>query len=147
MHGEVMVNYWLMKSELDVYPWSQLVEDKTTHWDGVRNYQARNNLMKMKRGDHAFFYHTGEEKKIVGIVKISKEYFTDKTDKNGKFVSIMVQFYKSLEIPVSLNDIKKHSLLQNLQLLKQSRLSVMSIDSKSWKVICNMGKMLSLIHI
>ena len=137
------MKYWLLKTEPEEWSWSDQINCglKGSVWDGVRNYQARNNLMKMKRGDHAFFDHTGEEKKIVGIVKISKEYFTDKTDKNGKFVSIMVQFYKSLEIPVSLNDIKKHSLLQNLQLLKQSRLSVMSIDSKSWKVICNMGKM------
>ena len=87
-----------------------------------------------------FFYHTGKEKKNVGIVKIIKEYFPDKNDKTGKFVSIMVQSQKNLKLPVSLDNIKKHSLLRHLSLLKQSRLSVMMIDLKSWKIICKMGK-------
>ena len=94
----------------------------------------------MKLGDQAFFYHTGKEKKIVGIVKISKEYFSDKTDSSGKFVSIMVRSFKTFKQPVSLNDIKNHTLLQHLPILKQSRLSVVAIDLKSWNIISKMGK-------
>jgi len=94
----------------------------------------------MSVGDQCFFYHTGNEKNIVGIVKVIREYFVDKKDKTGKFVSIMVRSYKKFKSPVSLYDIKNHSLLNHLSLLKQSRLSVMNIDSKSWKIICKMGK-------
>ena len=94
----------------------------------------------MSLGDLSFFYHTGKEKRIMGIVKVIKEHFPDKKDKTGEFVSIMVQSYKKFKCPVSLNDIKKHSLLRHLLLIKQSRLSVMNIDSKSWKIICKMGK-------
>ena len=136
------MKYWLLKTEPEEWSWKNQLEcgEKGSVWDGVRNYQARNNLKKMKLGDQAFFYHTGKEKKIVGIVKISKEYFSDKTDSSGKFVSIMVRSFKTFKHPVSLNDIKNHTLLQHLPILKQSRLSVMAIDLKSWNIISKMGK-------
>ena len=138
------MNFWLLKTEPEQWSWKNQIElgSKGAVWDGVRNYQARNNLKKMKFGDQFFFYHTGKEKKIVGIGKVVKEFFPDNKDKTGKFGSIMVRSYKSFETPVSLNDIRNHSLLKHLSLLKQSRLSVMSIDSKSWKIICKMGKII-----
>ena len=136
------MQYWLLKSEPEAWSWSMQVKEKTAMWDGVRNYQARNNLKKMRLEDQFFFYHTGDEKKIVGIGKVIKEFFLDKNDKTGKFGSIMVRSYKSFKTPVSLNDIKNHSLLGHLPLIKQSRLSVMPIDSKSWKIICKMGKVM-----
>ena len=136
------MNYWLIKTEPEEWSWEdQVAQGKNgSDWDGVRNFQARNNLKRMSVGDQCFFYHTGNEKKIVGIVKVIREYFVDKKDKTGKFVSIMVRSYKKFKSPVSLYDIKNHSLLNHLSLLKQSRLSVMNIDSKSWKIICKMGK-------
>ena len=136
------MNYWLIKTEPEEWSWEdQVAQGKYgSDWDGVRNFQARNNLKRMSVGDQCFFYHTGNEKKIVGIVKVIREYFVDKKDKTGKFVSIMVRSYKKFKSPVSLYDIKNHSLLNHLSLLKQSRLSVMNIDSKSWKIICKMGK-------
>ena len=138
------MKYWLLKTEPDEWSWKDQVEKNKEGavWDGVRNFQARNNLREMSINDLCFFYHTGKEKKIVGIVKVTKEYFDDKSDKTGRFGSIMVRSYKSFGTPVSLNDIRNHSLLKHLSLLKQSRLSVMSIDSKSWKIICKMGKII-----
>tara|TARA_Y100000590_G_scaffold270221_1_gene303475 strand:- start:1265 stop:1681 length:417 start_codon:yes stop_codon:yes gene_type:complete len=136
------MKYWLLKTEPNEWSWKNQIESgiKGSVWDGVRNYQARNNLKKMKLEDQFFFYHTGDEKKIVGIGKVIKEFFPDKKDKTGRFGSIMVRSQKSLKVPVSLNDIKNQSLLAHLSLLKQSRLSVMPIDSKSWKIICKMGR-------
>ena len=133
-----------MKTEPNEWSWKYQVKTgpKGAVWDGVRNYQARNNLKNMKLGDEFFFYHTGDEKKIVGIAKVIKEFFLDKNDKTGKFGSIMVRAYKSFNTPVSLNDIKNHSFLGHLPLIRQSRLSVMPIDSKSWKIICKMGKII-----
>jgi len=138
------MKYWLLKTEPNEWSWTNQIEsgNKGAAWDGVRNYQARNNLEKMKLRDQFFFYHTGDEKKIVGIGKVIKEFFLDKNDRTRKFGSIMVQSYKSFKTPVSLIDIKNHSLLGHLALVKQSRLSVMPIDSKSWKVICKMGKVM-----
>ena len=114
------MKYWLMKTEPKEWSWKHQIESgvKGAVWDGVRNYQARNNLKKMKLGDQFFFYHTGDEKKIVGIGKVIKEFFLDKNDKTGKFGSIMVRSYKSFGTPVSLNDIRNHSLLKHLSLLK-----------------------------
>ena len=134
--------YWLLKTEPEEWSWKDQVKcgSKGSLWDGVRNYQARNNLKKMSYGDQSFFYHTGKEKKIVGIVKVIKEYFPDKSDTTQNFGSIMVRSHKKFNLPVSLKDIKKHRLLRHLPLINQSRLSVMSIDSKSWKIICKMGK-------
>ena len=136
------MQYWLVKSEPDV--WSidqqQKAGDKGTPWDGVRNYQAANNLKKMKLGDLCFFYHSNIGKEIVGIVEVIKEAYLDKTDKAGKFVAVTVKFKKKLEKPVSLESIKNNKKLSHLSLIKQSRLSVMPIDSISWKILNNMGK-------
>ena len=108
-------------------------------WDGVRNYQARNNLMKMKKGDLCFFYHSVNEKKIIGIVKIVKEYYTDPTDSTKRFVVVDVQAKEKLKFSVSLEQIKSKKTLQDLALVKQSRLSVMPIDAKSWNIINKMS--------
>jgi len=134
--------YWLMKSEPDV--WSidrqKKAGKKGAAWDGVRNYQAANNLRKMKLGDLCFFYHSNIGKEIVGIVKVIKEAFIDKTDKEGRFVAVQVKFQESLKYAVTLEKIKKTMTISHLQLIKQSRLSVMPIDFKSWKIIYKMGK-------
>jgi Uncharacterized conserved protein len=134
------MNYWLIKSEPTTWSWDNQIKDKRTMWDGVRNYQARNNLKKMKKGDLCFFYHSVNEKKIVGIVKVSKEYYTDPTDKTKKFVAVDVDFYQNLKRGISLEEIKKNSKLKHLPLIKQSRLSVMPIDKKSWKLIIDLSK-------
>ena len=136
------MKYWLLKTEPDEWSWKDQVKESKggAIWDGVRNFQARNNLKGMGINDLCFFYHTGKEKKIVGIVKVIKKYFGDKNDTTGNFGSIMVRSYKKFKLPVLLKDIKKHSLLRHLPLIKQSRLSVMNIDSKSWKILCKMGK-------
>ena len=135
-------NYWLMKSEPDV--WSidqqQKVGIKGATWDGVRNYQAANNLRKMKKGDLCFFYHSNIGKEIVGIVEVIKTAFIDKTDKENRFVAVQVKFKEKFKKPISLKIIKKTKDFSHLPLIKQSRLSVMAIDYKSWKIIYNMGK-------
>ncbi len=137
-----MKQYWLLKSEPDV--WSIDQQRKTglkgSAWDGVRNYQAANYLRKMKVGDLCYFYHSNIGKEIVGIVKVIKSAFIDKTDKKKRFVAVQVRFEKKLRIPVSLEKIKKNKKISHLPLIKQSRLSVMPIDYKSWKIIYNMGK-------
>ena len=136
-----MGKYWLMKSEPDVWSIDQQKKagSKGATWDGVRNYQAANNLKKMKRGDLCFFYHSNIGKEIVGIVKIIKEAFIDKTDENSRFVAVQVRFVKKLKNPVSLQKIKKNKDISHLPLIKQSRLSVMPIDTKSWKIINKMS--------
>jgi len=132
---------WLMKSEPNVWSIDQQkkIGTKGAPWDGVRNYQAANNLKKMKKGDLCFFYHSNIGKEIVGIVEVIKEAFLDKTDKDGRFVAIQVRFKNKLKKPVSLENIKKNKALSHLSLIKQSRLSVMPIDTKSWKIICKMS--------
>ena len=136
------MKYWLMKSEPDVWSIDQQRKDgkKGTNWDGVRNFQAANNLKKMKKGDHCFFYHSNIGKEIVGVVKVIKEAYLDRTDKSGRFVAVTVKYLHKLKKPVSLNEIKKNKQLSHLALIKQSRLSVMPIDSKSWKILNKMGK-------
>ena len=136
------MQYWLLKSEPDVWSIYQQKKDgeKGTIWDGVRNYQAANNLKKMKKGDLCFFYHSNIGKEIVGIVSIIKQAFPDPTDKTNKFVAVQVSFKKKLESPVSLESIKKTRKLKDLPLIKQSRLSVMPIDTKYWKIILKMSK-------
>ncbi len=136
------MNYWLLKSEPDVWSIDQQMKagPKGAAWDGVRNYQAAKNLKLMKNGDLCFFYHSNIGKEIVGIVEVIKEAFLDKTDKTGRFVAVTVKFLKKLDKPVSLNDIKKNKELSHLSLIKQSRLSVMAVDSKSWKILNKMGK-------
>jgi len=134
--------YWLLKSEPDVWSlWQQKkVGAKGVAWDGVRNYQARNNLKKMQVGDLCFFYHSNIGKEIVGIVKIIKKAFIDKTDKKKRFVAVQVRFVEEFNAPISLEKIKKTKAISHLPLIKQSRLSVMPIDYKSWKIIYKMGK-------
>ena len=135
------MQYWLLKSEPDV--WSITQQKKAglngATWDGVRNYQARNNLKKMKIGDLCFFYHSNIGKEIVGIVKIIKTAFIDPSDKKEIFFAVQVRFKKMLKKTISLEKIKKNKDLQHLSLVKQSRLSVMPIDSKSWKILNKMG--------
>ena len=137
-----MKQYWLLKSEPDVWSLNQQKKAgiKGATWDGVRNYQAANNLKKMKLGDLCFFYHSNIGKEIVGIVEVIKSAFIDKTDKEKRFVAVQVRFVKKLKTPISLEKIKKNKKISHLPLIKQSRLSVMPIDYKSWKIICNMGK-------
>ena len=135
------MQYWLMKSEPDVWSIDQQKKSgpKGATWDGVRNYQAANNLKKMKKGDLCFFYHSNIGKEIVGIVEIIKSAFLDKTDKKKKFVAVQVRFKKKFKKTITLENIKKDKEISHLPLVKQSRLSVMPIDYKSWKKICKMS--------
>ena len=136
------MKYWLLKSEPDVWSIDQQIKagTKGAPWDGVRNYQAAKNLKSMRKRDQCFFYHSNIGKEIVGIVEVVKEHYLDKTDKTGRFVAVTVRFKKKLEKSVRLEEIKKSKELSHLSLIKQSRLSVMPIDSKSWKIIINMSK-------
>ena len=131
-----------MKSEPDVWSIDQQKKagSKGAAWDGVRNYQAAKNLKSMKKGDLCFFYHSNIGKEIVGIVEVIKEAYPDKTDKSGRFVAVTVKFLKKFVKSITLEKIKKNKQLSHLSLIKQSRLSVMSVDSKSWKILNKMGK-------
>ena len=135
------MKYWLLKSEPNV--WSIDQQKKAgkygSIWDGVRNYQAANNLKKMKMGDLCFFYHSNIGKEIVGVVTVTKKAFIDPTDKEKRFVAVQVKFKKALKKPVSLENIKKNPNLRRLPLIRQSRLSVMPVDTKSWKIILKMS--------
>ena len=135
------MQYWLMKSEPNVWSIEQQkkVGAKGTTWDGVRNYQAANNLKQMKKGDLCFFYHSNIGKNIVGIVEVIRTAFIDPSDKQKKFVAVQVKYKRALKKAISLENIKKNKNLQHLSLIKQSRLSVMPIDSKSWKILNKMG--------
>ena len=135
------MQYWLLKSEPNVWSIDQQKKAglRGAPWDGVRNYQAAKNLKSMKKGDQCFFYHSNIGKEIVGIVEVIKESYIDKTDKSGRFVAVSVKFLKKLAKNVSLAKIKKVKELSHLSLIKQSRLSVMPIDSKSWKIINKMS--------
>ena len=134
-------SYWLMKSEPNVWSIDQQKKEgiKGASWDGVRNYQAAKNLKNMKKGDFCFFYHSNIGKEIVGIVEVTKEAFLDKTDIDKRFVAVQVKFKEKLKKSVTLEEIKKNKALSHLSLIKQSRLSVMPIDSKSWKILNKMG--------
>jgi len=136
------MQYWLMKSEPDVWSIDQQKKAglKGAPWDGVRNYQAAKNLKSMKKGDLCFFYHSNIGKEIVGIVEVIKEAYLDKTDKSGRFVAVTVKFKIKFSSPITLESIKNVKELSHLSLIKQSRLSVMPIDSKSWKILNNMSK-------
>ena len=136
------MNYWIIKSEPSNWSWNDQKKSKITMWEGVSNYQARNNLIAMKKNDFCFFYHSVNERQIVGIVSISKEHYPDPTDKTGKFVVENVKTIKSLPKPVSLKEIKDETKLSHIGLVKQSRLSVIPIDFLSWKLICKMGKLI-----
>ena len=137
------MQYWLLKSEPDVWSIEQQRKSgsKGVSWDGVRNYQAANNLKKMRLNDLCFFYHSNIGKEIVGTVKVIKEAFIDKTDKKKRFVAVQVRFVEKFNTSISLEKIKKNKAISHLPLIKQSRLSVMPIDYKSWKIIYKMGKM------
>ena len=138
------MKYWLLKSEPNVWSINQQKKagNKGVAWDGVRNYQAANNLRKMKKKDLCFFYHSNIGKEIVGIVEVIKSAFIDPSDKRKKFVAVKVKFKKVLKNAVSLKNIKKNNKLKDLQLIKQARLSVMPIDTKSWKIILKMSSIL-----
>jgi predicted RNA-binding protein with PUA-like domain len=138
------MKYWLLKSEPNVWSIDQQIKkgSKGVDWDGVRNYQAANNLKKMKKDDLCFFYHSNIGKEIVGIVEVIKTAFIDPTDKMKKFVAVKVKFKNKLKSPVTLENIKKNKDLKDLPLIKQSRLSVMPIDTKSWKIILKMSSIL-----
>ena len=133
------MKYWLLKSEPDAWSWENQVKEGASMWDGVRNYQARNNLKEMKKNDLCFFYHSVTERSIVGIVKVVKEYYPDPTDKTGRFVVVDVKATKKLKNPVSLDQIKENSKLQDIALVKQSRLSVMSLKKTEWDIIVKMS--------
>ena len=133
------MKYWLLKSEPDAWSWDNQVKEGASMWDGVRNYQARNNLKEMKKNDLCFFYHSVTERSIVGIVKVVKEYYPDPTDKTGRFVVVDVKAIKKLKNPVSLNQIKENSKLKDIALVKQSRLSVMPLKKTEWDIIIKMS--------
>ena len=133
------ISYWLLKSEPDAWSWDNQVKEGASMWDGVRNYQARNNLKEMKKNDLCFFYHSVTERSIVGIVKVVKEYYPDPTDKTGRFVVVDVKAIKKLKNPVSLDQIKENSRLQDIALVKQSRLSVMPLKKTEWDIIIKMS--------
>lgn len=139
---EASLNYWLMKSEPGTWSWDDQVKKgkEGEGWDGVRNYQASNNMKAMKIGDRCFFYHSVNEKQIVGIVEVIEEYHPDPTDASGRFGMVTVMAVKPFEKPVTLAEIKAEPKLAELSLIKQSRLSVMPIDKASWKLICKMGQ-------
>ena len=132
----------MLKTEPKDWSWKNQINSKnqSAEWNGVRNYQASNNLKNMKKEDLCFFYHTGKEKRIVGIVKVIKEYFKDKSDKTNKFVSVIVHAEDELTKPITLKEIKNNKFFKELILVKQNRLSVMEIDIKYWKKICKMSR-------
>ena len=134
------MKYWLLKSEPEAWSWEMQVKEKISMWDGVRNYQARNNLMKMSKGDMCFFYHSVSEKSIIGIIKVVKEFYKDPTDNTNKFVAVDVKAINRLKNPVSLYQIKKEKKLKNIALIKQSRLSVMELKKKEWDIILKMSE-------
>ena len=133
------MKYWLLKSEPDAWSWDNQVKEGPSMWDGVRNYQARNNLKEMKKNDLCFFYHSVTERSIVGIVKVVKEYYPDPTDKTDRFVVVDVKAIKKLKNPVSLDQIKENNKLKDIALVKQSRLSVMPLKKTEWDIIIKMS--------
>jgi predicted RNA-binding protein with PUA-like domain len=137
------MHYWLLKSEPNIWSIDQQKKagKKGVGWDGVRNYQAANNLKKMEKGDLCFFYHSNIGKDIVGIVEVIKTAFLDKTDKEGRFVAVQVRFKEKFKKTITLETIKNTEKIKHLPLIKQGRLSVMPIDFKSWKIIYNMGRL------
>lgn len=136
------MQHWLVKSEPSAWSWDDQVKKKVTNWDGVRNFQARNYLKQMQIGDLCFFYHSVVGKQIMGIVKVSKTYMQDPSDDSGKFGMVEMTYEKTLSQPVSLEQIKSNHSLQDLPLLKQSRLSVMPITKEQWKTIMDMSTLL-----
>lgn len=133
------MEYWLIKSEPGSWSWDDQVKKGVEHWDGVRNYQAANNMKAMKTGDLAFFYHSVNEKQIVGIVEVVKEYYPDPSDAKGRFGMVDFKAVKPFRTPVTLAEIKADERLQHLALVRQSRLSVTPIDPEAWALLCSLG--------
>lgn len=133
------MKFWLIKSEPSTWSWQDQKEHKVTAWDGVRNYQAANNLRTMRIGDLCFFYHSVIGKKIMGVVRVIREYYPDISDETGRFGMVDVAYHQSLERPVGLSVIKSNPCLQHLALIKQSRLSVMPVDETSWQLILSLS--------
>jgi predicted RNA-binding protein with PUA-like domain len=131
--------YWLLKSEPSAYAWDQLVKDKRTNWSGVRNFQAAANLKAMKKGDRAFFYHSGEGKEIVGVAEVIRGHYPDPTDKSGAFVCVDLKADKPLKTPVTLAAVKADKKLAGMALIKWSRLSVQPVTTDEWKLVSKMG--------
>ena len=131
--------YWLMKSEPGAYSWDDLIKDGSTHWDGVRNYQAANNMKKMKKDEQAFFYHSITEKQIVGVMAVTREYYPDHTDPSGRFGMVDVKPLLPVTNLVTLSQIKAEAKLADLSLVRQSRLSVMPVSTSHWKILCKMA--------
>ena len=132
--------HWLVKSEPDAYSWQQLVKDKETSWDGVRNFAARLHLKNMKKGDEVFYYHSNEGTDIVGIAKVSKEFFQDPTADDDRWVSVMLKPVKALKKPVSLAEIKANKKLQNMALVRIGRLSVQPVTDDEWNEVLKMSE-------
>ena len=132
--------YWLVKSEPGTWSWDDQVRDGTAEWDGVRNYQAANNLKAMKIGDRAFFYHSVNEKQVVGIVEVVREYYPDPSDESGRFGMVDFKAVKPIARPVTLAEIKAEPRLEGIALVRQSRLSVMPIEDDHWRLICDLGE-------
>ena len=132
--------YWLIKSEPGTWSWDDQVKKGTEHWNGVRNYQANNNMKAMKKGDRAFFYHSVDKKRIVGIVEVVREHYPDHTDETGRFGMVDFKAVKPVPHPVTLADIKAHKDLQDMALIRQSRLSVCPVTDKEWKIISKMAE-------
>ncbi len=131
--------FWLMKSEPGAWSWDDQVREGSAEWDGVRNHQASNNMKAMKRGDKAFFYHSVNEKRIVGIIEVVKEYYPDPTDASARFGMVDVKALTPMKQPVTLAEIKAEPRLANLALVRQSRLSVLPVSAEEWKLLCRMG--------
>lgn len=132
--------HWLVKSEPGTWSWDDQVRDGTAEWDGVRNYQAANNLKAMKIGDRAFFYHSVNEKQVVGIVEVVREYYPDPSDESGRFGMVDFKAVKPMARPVTLAEIKAEPRLEGIALVRQSRLSVMPIEDDHWRLICDLGE-------
>ena len=131
--------YWLVKSEPGTWNWDDHVADGVAEWDGVRNYQANNNMKKMSLGDRAFFYHSVNEKRIVGILEVVREHYPDPTYETGRFGMVDFRAVQAMPASVTLQQIKRHPELQDIALIKQSRLSVMPIAEHEWRIICGLG--------
>jgi predicted RNA-binding protein with PUA-like domain len=138
------MNYWLVKSEPCKYSWDQFVQDKRTYWDGVRNYQARNNLNAMKKGDTVLFYHSTEGLAVVGIARVVKEAYQDPTTEDQRWVVVDLEPIEPLPQPVTLSDMKQDQRLQNIALIRQSQLSVMPRTKEEFEVIVTRGRQKSL---
>ena len=131
--------YWLMKSEPGAWSWDDQVRDGVAEWDGVRNHQAANNMKAMRIGDRVFFYHSVNEKQVVGIAAVVKEYYPDPSDASGRFGMVDIKALAPMAQPVTLADIKAEPRLENLALVRQSRLSVLPVAPEEWHLICAMG--------